>query len=72
MEKWISDMVAEGLVPNSGHNDYVLLNKTFRYALRHRLIPFHPADGVELPKNIRGEDFAPGVPGCEAGWSPRE
>lgn len=59
VEKWIADLVAEGLAPNSVHNYYVLLNKTFRYALRHRLIPFNPADGVELPKNVRSEGFAP-------------
>lgn len=59
VEKWVGDLVAEGLAPNSVHNYYVLLNKTLRYALRHRLIPFNPADGVELPKNVRSEDFAP-------------
>lgn len=59
VEKWIADLVASGLAPNTVHNHYVLLNKTFRYALRHRLIPFNPAEGVELPKNVRGEDFAP-------------
>ena len=59
VEKWIGDMVAEGLAPNSVHNYYVLPNKTLRYALRHRLIPFNPADGVELPKNVRSEGFAP-------------
>ena len=59
MEKWIADLVAEGLAPNSVHNYYVLLNTTFRYALRHRLILFNPADGVELPKKVRSEGFAP-------------
>lgn len=59
VEKWIADLVAEGLAPNPVHNHYVLLNKRFRYALRHRLIPFNPADGVELPKNVRSEGFAP-------------
>lgn len=32
--------------------------QTFRYALRHRLIPFNPADGVDLPKSVRSEGFA--------------
>ncbi|GAA1742542.1 tyrosine-type recombinase/integrase [Microbacterium paludicola] len=59
VEAWIADLVKDGLAPNTIHNHYVLLNKTFRYAARHRLIAYNPAEGVELPKNERSEGFAP-------------
>lgn len=59
VERWVADLTADGLAPNTVHNHYVLLNKVFRYAMRHRLIPFNPCDGVELPKNVPSEDFAP-------------
>ena len=59
VERWIADLIDGGLAPNTVHNHYVLLNKTFRYAMRHRLIPYNPCDGVELPKNERKEGFEP-------------
>lgn len=59
MERWVADLTRDGLGPNAVHNHYVLLNKVFRYAMRHRLISFNPCDGVELPENVPSADFAP-------------
>lgn len=59
IEGWIADMIDEGLAPNSIHNAFTQLNKTLRYALRHRMIAYSPADGVELPRNERSEGFEP-------------
>jgi hypothetical protein len=64
-------MVAEGLAPNSVHNYYVLLNKTLRYALRHRPILFDPQEGVELPKNVRSKGLRAGISDRRAGRSAR-
>lgn len=59
VEAWIAELVEKDLAPNTIHNHYVLLNKVFRYALRHRILAHNPCAGVELPRNAPKTEFAP-------------
>ena len=59
VEKWVADLTASGLAPATVRNNYVALNKVYRYAARHRLISTNPCAGVELPRATGGDVFQP-------------
>ena len=59
VERWVADMVGEGLAPATVHHQYVALAKAMKYAARHRLITHNPCVGVELPRVANRDDFAP-------------
>lgn len=59
VEQWVAELRDKGLSPATVRNNYVALNKVFRYAVRHKLVAANPCTGTELPKATGDEVFVP-------------
>jgi integrase len=53
--EWVSELSARGMAPATVHKAHQILAKCLRAAVRGRLIPFNPCDGVALPRVDRQE-----------------
>jgi integrase len=53
--EWIAELSASGKAPATVHKCHQILAKCLRAAVRARLIPFNPCDGVALPRVERQE-----------------
>lgn len=53
IQSYINERVKGGLSPNSIRKHYCIFHKCLDYALKLDLIPFNPADRVELPKKVK-------------------
>lgn len=50
VQKMVNDMIARGLAPKNIRDTYNNINAAMKKAVRLRMIPFNPCEGVELPK----------------------
>lgn len=58
VEAWVVSLTTERhLSAATVRNQFVALNKVFRYALRHRYISANPATGTPLPRTPHAEAF---------------
>jgi len=48
--EWVAELAASGMAPATVHKCHQILAKCLRAAVRARLIPFNPCDGVPLPR----------------------
>lgn len=53
--EWVAELSASGMAPATAHKAHQILAKCLRAAVRARLIPFNPCDGVSLPRIERQE-----------------
>ena len=53
VQSYINDRVNGGLSPNSIRKYYCIIHKCLDYAVKLDMIPYNPADRVELPKKQR-------------------
>jgi integrase len=50
IDRWISDLVAEGLSPSRIRQAFTVLSSSLKAAVRSRMIASNPADGTNLPR----------------------
>jgi integrase len=57
VEAFVQSLTAKGLSPASVRNNFVALNKAFKYAVRHSLVTRNPCTGTPLPTATTDEQF---------------
>jgi integrase len=65
IEQWIATLIKSGQKPGTVTLKYVHVNHAFRAAVKDRLIPSNPAEGVTLPRANRYEITHKDIPRSE-------
>jgi integrase len=55
VRSWVAELDSSGLAPSTTTKAFHILSKVLRFAVRARLVPSSPCDGVRLPRIERTE-----------------